>query len=107
MTSAMKILIASVLFAACALAQKPASNTYPDRSGTGSPNGRDACDQAGQSYFQTDAVPGQNAWRCTAAGTPGTWSQASGPTVDVRNYGAPFTTAFQAAIAAACAAGGG
>ena len=51
-----------------------ASKTAPNRSGTGSPNGRDNCTTAGETYFQTDATAGSNIWACTAAGTPGTWT---------------------------------
>ncbi len=51
-----------------------ASRTLPDRQGTGSPNGRDACSKVGQSYFQSDALAGANTWKCTATGTPGVWT---------------------------------
>jgi hypothetical protein len=52
-----------------------AISTLPYRTGAGSPSGRDNCGKAGEAYFQADAAPGQNLWVCTAAGTPGTWSQ--------------------------------
>ncbi len=54
------------------------TRTLPHRAGTGSPVGRDNCQAAGETYFQTDATPGQNLWVCTAAGTPGTWNEVSG-----------------------------
>src|ERR1019366_8320497 len=49
------------------------------RTGTGSPVGRDSCLRAGESYFQTDATPGQNNWYCVAAGSSGSWIIAIGP----------------------------
>ena len=55
-----------------------ASSTNPSRSGAGSPSGRDSCAKAGETYFQTDATPGQNLWACTASGTPGTWTPIGG-----------------------------
>src|ERR1017187_7286053 len=51
-----------------------AVKTLPHRSGTGSPNARDNCATAGETYFQTDATAGSNSWACTATGTPGTWT---------------------------------
>jgi len=53
-----------------------ASHTGPNRTGTGSPAGRDACMWLGESYFQTDAAAGQNVWYCTAL--PGTWTNNGG-----------------------------
>ncbi|PWU04518.1 MAG: hypothetical protein C5B51_16565 [Terriglobia bacterium] len=55
-----------------------ASSTVPERTGTGSPTGRDTCGKTGEVYFQTDAAAGQNLWACTAAGTPGVWTTLSG-----------------------------
>jgi hypothetical protein len=52
--------------------------SLPLRTGTGSPAGRDTCEAPGETYFQTDATPGQNFWGCTAAGSPGTWNQITG-----------------------------
>jgi hypothetical protein len=52
--------------------------SLPNRTGTGSPSGRDNCNNPGETYFQTNATPGQNLWVCTAAGTPGAWNQISG-----------------------------
>jgi hypothetical protein len=54
------------------------TRTLPQRTGTGSPVGRDNCESPGEIYFQTDATAGQNLWACTAAGTPGTWFQIGG-----------------------------
>src|SRR5579875_835335 len=54
------------------------TRSLPNRTGTGSPSGRDACASPGETYFQTDAAAGQNLWVCTAAGPPGTWNQISG-----------------------------
>jgi hypothetical protein len=54
------------------------TRTLPQRAGTGSPVGRDNCEAPGETYFQTDATPGQNLWACTAAGTPGTWNEIAG-----------------------------
>ena len=51
-----------------------AVSTVPHRTGTGSPNARDNCATAGETYFQTDATAGANSWACTATGTPGTWT---------------------------------
>jgi hypothetical protein len=51
-----------------------AVKTLPHRSGTGSPNARDNCATAGETYFQTDATAGSNSWACTTTGTPGTWT---------------------------------
>jgi hypothetical protein len=53
-----------------------ASHTGPNRTGTGSPAGRDACMWLGESYFQTDATAGQNVWYCTSL--PSTWTNAAG-----------------------------
>jgi hypothetical protein len=50
------------------------TKTLPNRSGTGSPNGRDNCATVGETYFQTDATAGQNVWGCTTVGSPGTWT---------------------------------
>jgi len=56
-----------------------AAKTLPHRTGTGSPNARDACATVGETYFQTDATAGSNSWGCTTIGTPGTWTlQGSG-----------------------------
>jgi hypothetical protein len=54
------------------------TRSLPNRTGTGSPAGRDNCLTPGETYFQSDATPGQNLWVCTVAGTPGTWNQISG-----------------------------
>lgn len=54
-----------------------AARTNPSRTGIGSPVGRDGCLRVGESYFQTDAVPGLNNWYCTAAGYPGTWTNGN------------------------------
>src|ERR1035438_2545977 len=56
-----------------------AARTNNSRTGTGSPVGRDDCLRAGESYFQTDAMPGENNWSCVAAGSPGSWVIAIGP----------------------------
>ena len=53
-----------------------ASHTGPNRTGSGSPAGRDACMWLGESYFQTDATAGQNVWYCTSL--PSTWTNAAG-----------------------------
>lgn len=53
------------------------TKTLPNRSGTGSPNGRDNCATIGETYFQTDATPGTNIWGCTVVGSPGTWAVES------------------------------
>jgi len=58
-----------------------AARTNVSRTGTGSPVGRDQCNKPGESYFQTDATPGQNNWYCTTAGSPGTWTNGSSGTV--------------------------
>jgi hypothetical protein len=60
-----------------------AARILPDRTGTGSPVGRDACAKSGESFFQTDATAGQNVFRCTAPGTPGTWTLSSGSVLSV------------------------
>jgi hypothetical protein len=54
-----------------------AARTTPSRVGTGSPVGRDQCNGAGESYFQSDAKPGQNNWYCTAPGSPRSVSSSS------------------------------
>ena len=65
-----------------------AARTNNSRTGTGSPNGRDECDQPGESYFQTDATAGLNVWYCTATGYPGTWTNGnSGGTGTVTSVG--------------------
>jgi len=53
-----------------------AARTNVNRSGAGSPNGRDQCNRVGESYFQTDASAGQNVWYCTSL--PSTWTNAAG-----------------------------
>lgn len=55
-----------------------ATKTQPDRSGTGSPNARDACVTLGESYNQNDATPGSNTWKCTTVGSPGVWTVQGG-----------------------------
>src|SRR4051812_17139804 len=57
-----------------------ATATIPDRAGTGSPDGRDACAQIGESYYQTDGVAGNRMWRCSVVGVLGTWVQEAGAT---------------------------
>src|ERR1700682_2498147 len=64
-----------------------AVSTLPHRTGTGSPGGRDACVRAGETYFQLDGTGGQNLWACTVAGTPGTWTAASGGLADTGSNG--------------------
>ena len=65
-----------------------AARTNNSRTGTGSPNGRDECDQPGESYFQTDATAGLDVWYCTATGYPGTWTNGdSGGTGTVTSVG--------------------
>jgi hypothetical protein len=54
------------------------TKTLPNRSGTGSPVGRDNCATVGETYFQTDASAGFNNWACTVVGSPGTWTLESG-----------------------------
>ena len=54
-----------------------AARTNNSRSGNGSPVSRDDCMKPGESYFQNDAVAGQNNWYCTTAGSPGTWIHGS------------------------------
>ncbi|MBV9747119.1 MAG: hypothetical protein JO099_25435, partial [Acidobacteriia bacterium] len=54
--------------------------SLPNRTGTRSPVGRDSCTTPGETYFQSDATPGQNLWVCTGSGTPGAWSQISAGT---------------------------
>jgi hypothetical protein len=53
------------------------TKTLPNRSGTGSPNGRDNCATIGETYFQTDATAGINIWACTTIGSPGVWTTES------------------------------
>src|SRR5215472_7431757 len=53
-------------------------------------------------YFQSDATSGQNLWACTAAGTPGTWTQITG--TGGGGGGASVTTGTTTP-AAACSAG--
>jgi|HubBroStandDraft_1064217.scaffolds.fasta_scaffold13169_7 hypothetical protein len=48
-----------------------AARTNNSRTGTGSPVGRDTCLRPGESYFQIDAIAGQNICFCVAL--PGTW----------------------------------
>jgi len=54
-----------------------AAHTAVNRSGVGSPSGRDSCLWLGESYFQTDATPGQNLWYATALGYPCTWTNGN------------------------------
>jgi hypothetical protein len=48
-----------------------ATKTAPNRTGTGSPNGRDNCTKAGETFYATDLLL---QFTCTAPGTPGTWA---------------------------------
>jgi hypothetical protein len=63
-----------------------AARTNVNRSGTGSPNGRDQCTRLGESYFQTDAAAGQNIWYCTAL--PGTWTNGISAAGTVTSFSA-------------------
>jgi hypothetical protein len=63
-----------------------AARTNVNRSGTGSPNGRDQCNRLGESYFQTDAAAGQNLWYCTAL--PSTWTNQSSGSGTVTSFSA-------------------
>lgn len=69
-----------------------AAITRPVRTGTGSPNGRDACSGAGEMYFQTDAAPGSSIWGCTTAGAANTavWTLQGGGTAITRTITAGF-----------------
>ena len=79
------------------------TRSLPNRTGTGSPAGRDACTSPGETYFQTDAAPGQNLWVCTAAGTPGTWNQiTSGGGGATGNAASTVTTTFSSTPAFVC-----
>ncbi|HTQ58342.1 MAG TPA: hypothetical protein VMI94_27960 [Bryobacteraceae bacterium] len=74
-----------------------AARTNNSRTGAGSPVNRDVCLRPGESYFQTDASPGQNIWFCTAAGSPGTWTNgisAAGTVTSVAcgTFGATWLT---------------
>jgi len=82
----MRQLFAVFLFCLPAMAQRPtydvaikyridaggASITRPNRTGTGSPAGRDGCSVVGETYFQSDATPGKNLFYCTTTGDSGT-----------------------------------
>jgi hypothetical protein len=52
-----------------------ATRTLPNRTGSGSPSGRENCAQPGETYFQVDATAGQNLWACLTPGAPGIWNQ--------------------------------
>jgi len=60
-----------------------AARTNNSRTGTGSPVGRDDCLRVGESYFQTDATPGENNWSCVTVGTPGSWMNSGGTVTSV------------------------
>ena len=75
-----------------------AASTLPYRTGAGSPQGRDACSKAGETYFQTDPPAGQNVWACTAAGAPGTWNQMTAGASVVTGASAPGGTCTAGAL---------
>lgn len=60
---------------ACVVVEAP-----PSRTGTGSPVDRDSCQTLGETYFQSDALPGDNIFACTTTGAAGVavWSLQSG-----------------------------
>jgi hypothetical protein len=72
-----------------------ATSTVPYRTGTGSPAGRDNCSKVGETYFQTDAIAGQNVWACVASGTPGNWAQFSVTNAAQTNISNSFTAGTQ------------
>jgi hypothetical protein len=86
-----------------------AASTLPHRTGTGSPAGRDACARAGETYFQLGGTGGQNVWACTIAGTPGTWTAASGSggLADTGSNGLVVRTASGTTVPRTLAAGTG
>lgn len=69
-----------------------AAVTRPARTGTGSPNGRDACASLGELYFQSDAAAGANMWGCTTTGDSSTavWTLQGGGAAVRRTITAGF-----------------
>ena len=61
-------------------------SAHERQSQRGSPNGRDQCNRAGESYFHSDAAAGQNVWYCTAL--PSTWTNQSSASGSVTSLSA-------------------
>lgn len=107
----MKQLLALLVLCAPAMAQRPtydigvryridagaASITRPNRTGTGSPVGRDGCSSVGETYFQSDATAGKNLFYCTTTGAAGTavWT----PQTALRTISAGFVNGGSALTA--------